>query len=511
MMARLLGYLSVLLVAAPVLVFAWAYGGTRTPVLVRTMPAAVAACACACLLLPQRHPGEDWGTSVRRVLSALVRDPLLWVALALFAYLLVPLFNVSLCPVCDWQAIDAGADPFPRFRWLPFCAHAREHASVLWWFGPSLLVALGVRHDLGRAGKRAFLELLVWNAALLALLGFVQSVTGAQFPYWETPARPTYFFSVFGYPNMGGAFFGLAYSLSLGLWLERLGAVEGASVQVSPAQGHPFLAAHYPVVAVGLNLCAVLATLSRGAILLAVVVSVVFFIYVVMRAFSGNDSGRGRRFRSAVTVFALMMGLFAAVYVYAPPTVGHELRTLNTFAVADRVTGKGEQHTRVATTIMRDFPFFGVGGWGYRHFAPVYRPESANPGPGATGGANVHNDYLQFLVEHGLFGFALMVACVWLLVLPTGRLWRQLTIQAIAAGRSGMGASTQVVFTVHPPVLWGFLGVFCVLVHAFGDCPLRSPAVLSCILAILPATFGFMPHVELEVGGKPKKSKHHAH
>ena len=507
-MSRVLGYVSVLLVAAPALVFAWAYGGTRAPVLVRAMPAAVAACALACLLLPQRHPGEGWGASVRRVLSDQARDPFLWVACALLVYLALPLFNVSLCPVCDWQAIDAGTDPRPPFRWLPFCAHAGEHASVLWWFGPSLLVALGVRHALARAGKRAFLELLVWNAAVLALLGFVQAVTGAQFPYWETPARPTHFFSVFGYPNMGGAFFGLAYSLSLGLWLQRLGEVEGeAAKSLSGGASHPFISAHYPLLAVGLNLCAVLATLSRGAIMLAAVVTSVFCIYVVMRAFSGNDWGRGRRFRSGVTVFLLLMGLFAAVYVYAPPTVGRELRTLTSFAVADRVTGKGEHHTRVATAIMRDFPFFGVGGWGYRHFAPVYMPEGGRPGAGA---ANVHNDYLQFLVEHGLFGFALMVACVWLLVLPTGRLWRHLTVQAIAAGRSGMGASTQIVFTVHPPVLWGFLGVSCVLVHAFGDCPLRSPAVLSCILAILPATFGYMPHVELEADLKPK-SKHHAH
>ena len=494
-MAKVLKYLSLLLVAAPVLAFAWAYGGTRAPVTARVMPAASVVCALACVLLPQRHPGEGWLASVRRVLGSAVRDPLLWVAVALAGYLLMPLFNVSLCPVCDWQAIDAGASPYPPLRWLPFCAHAQEHAAVVWWFVPSLLAAFGVRHALVRSGKRAFLELLVWNAAALALLGFVQSVTGARFPYWESPARPDYFFSVFGYSNMGGSFFLLGYALSLGLWLQRIGGVENDSVRVSSSRSaHPFVAAHYPAVAVALNLCAVLATLSRAAIVLAVALTAVFFGYVVLRAFSGNDWGRGRRFRSAVTALSLMLALFAAVYVYAPPSVGRELRTLNSFAVADRVTGKGEHHTRVATAIMRDFPLFGVGGWGYRHFGPVYRTDTDARSKSYAGGANVHNDYLQFLVEHGLVGFGLMVACVWLLVLPTGRTWRRLTLLALEAGRSGMGASTQVVFTVQPPVLWGFLGVMAVLVHAFGDCPLRAASVLSALLAVLPATYGYMPH-----------------
>ena len=493
-MERILAFLAPLLAAVPVVAFAWTYGGTRAQELLRVMPWA-ALVGAAVFLAPQRHPGETWAASLRRVFSAMARDPFVWTALALLAYLALPLFNTSLCPVCDWKAIDAGVNPFPRFRWLPFCAHPGEHLSVIVWFAPSLLVAAVVRHALVRAGKRVFLELLVWNAAALALLGIVQSVTGAQFPYWGTPPRPVHFFSVFGYPNMAGAFFGLGYTLSLGLWLQRIACVEGETVKSGTFRSdHPFVSAHYPVLAVALNLFAVLATVSRASIILAVAVTAVFVAYLVMRAFSGNDWGRGRRFRSCVTVLSLMLGLFAAVYVYAPPTVGHELRTLSSFAVANRVTGKGEYHTRVATAIMRDFPFFGVGGWGYRHFAPVYMKPEDKPGAGASGGANVHNDYLQFLVEHGLAGFSLMAACVWLLLLPTGRAWRQLTIQAIAAGRSGMGASTQVVFAVQAPIIWGVLGVAAVLVHAFGDCPLRSAAVLSHVLAVLPALFGFLPH-----------------
>lgn len=507
-MDALLKTLSLLLVAAPVLAFAWAYGGARADALARVMPWASLVCAAGCLLLPQRHPGEGWGASVRRVLLAAVRDPFFWTALLLVAYLLMPLFNVALSPTRDAAAIDAGANPFPACRWLPFCvsaaagARAPEHMGVVWWFVPALLTAFGVRRALSRAGKRAFLELLVWNAAALAVFGFVQAVTGAQFPYWETllspegvPLRPVPFFSVFGYPNMGGAFFCFATALSLGIWCYRIGGVESDSMRVKSDRAvHPFLAAHYPVLAVALNLGAVIATRSRGAIILAAALVAIFVFYVLLRAFSGNDWHRGQRFRSAVTTLALLLGFLAAVYVYAPADVGRELRSLSAAEVASRVSGKAEYHTRVATTIMRDFPFFGVGGWGYRHFAPVYMaPEDLRRGV-AAGGANVHNDYLQFLVEHGLVGFGLMVACVWLLMRPTVRVWKRLFLQALAAGRSGMGASSQVVFAVRAPVLWTFLGAIALMVHAFGDCPLRSAAVLSAFLAALPATFGYLPH-----------------
>lgn len=496
--SNVLKALSLLLVAAPVLAFAWAYGGSRASALAAVMPWASFASAVGLLFLPQRHPNEGWRTAERRVLLALVKDPLLWVSLVFFLYLLIPLFNVSLCPVCDWQAIDAGANPYPPYRYLPFCANRADHVGVLWWFGPVLLGTLAVRHGLTRSGKREFVHLFVWNAVVLAVLGFVQMATGARFPFWGTVPRPTHFFSVFGYPNMGGAYFTLAYALSLGLWFSRMGEVESRDLKADK-QSHPFLEANYPFVTVALCLAGVLATLSRAAIILVVALTAFFFFYVILRAFSGNDWRRARRFRSMVVAVSLMLAMFGAVYVYAPPEVGREIGTVNPLAVADRVSGKAQYHTRVASAIMRDFPFFGVGGWGYRHFSqPYMTPREVRQSQGA-GGANVHNDYLQFLAEHGLVGFALLVACVWLTVLPTGRGWRQLALQAIAAERSGMGASTFVLFAISPVILWTALGCIAVLVHAFGDCPFRSGAVLSAFLSVLAASFGFLPHKKDEL------------
>jgi len=503
MISGLLRWTSLLLVAAPVLSLAWTYGGSRALALRAVMPWACAACAAGLLLLPQRHEGEDWPTAERRVLAGLLKDPFLWALLVLAVYLAVPLFNVSLCPVCDWRAIDAGADPYPPYRFLPFCACPAEHAGLLWMLGPAFLGALAVRHGLTRRGKRMFLEVVVWNGALLALFGFFLVLAGIDRPLGAgASGARTHFFSMFGYPNMGGAFFTLMYAMSFGLWFFRMGNVESLPMdKASNRAPHSFLRSHYPVIAVALNLGGVLGTYCRAAIILSAALSAAFVIYAVLRAFTGQDWRRARRFRNAVVSCGLMLGLFALVYIYAPVQIGREVGTVDTLSVADRLSGKGQYHTRAATAIMRDFPVFGVGGWGYRHFAPAYLSQKDLSQRQMGGGANIHNDYLQILVEHGVAGFALFALCVWLLARPTFQTWRKRVVKILTVGRSGLGSSSLVLFAAAPPVLWGFLGCIAVCVHAFGDCPLRSGAVLSGLLAVLAASIGFFRHDSAAAGG----------
>ena len=53
-------------------------------------------------------------------------------------------------------------------------------------------------------------------------------------------------------------------------------------------------------------------------------------------------------------------------------------------------------------------PLFGVGGWGYRQFVQINEyvtPQEIETMRAGKGMANVHNDVLQFLAEHGFVGF----------------------------------------------------------------------------------------------------------
>ncbi|MCQ2392838.1 MAG: O-antigen ligase family protein [Kiritimatiellae bacterium] len=494
----MLNALSLLLISVPVLAFTWAYGGTRAATLAEVMPWASFACLIGIFLFPQRRDKEAWDSSIKRVLKGFVKDPCLWVVVVFLLYLVIPLFNVALCPTCDWQRINAGENPFPPFRFLPFCVNPKEHAGLLWWFGPLFLVALGVRHGLVKSGKRAFFEGLVWNGAALSFFGFIQLVFGAKFPYWGEVARPIHFFSVFGYPNDAGSFFAFTYVLSLGLWCQTMARVEERDL--SEGVSHPYIRAHYPVLLVALNFCAVLASLCRAAMSLSVLMTFVFVVYSVMRAFSGEGWRRGLRFRHSVTACVLLFVLAGAVFVYAPPEVGREFSTVNVLSTSNRVTGKGQYHTRVATAMMRDFPFFGVGGWGYKHFCLSYMTPADKKVLQTVGGVNVHNDYLQYLAELGMVGAGLLLTCFVLLATPWMRTWRHLTQKALAMARASMGASTLTIFVVEPPVLWTFLAIAVVAIHAFGDCPLRAPAILVSLATVMPAVCGFLPH-------DPKKHK----
>ena len=494
--------LTVLLVAAPVLALSWVYGGSRAEPLAAVVPWVSLACWVGILALPQRRPGEAMRAVWRRMLLGLLRDPFLWTSLALLLLLMVPFFNVALCPGCDRAAIDAGADPYPPWRWLPFCVNSKEHMSVLNVLAPSLLAALGVRHALGRSGKRAFLELLVWNGAAMALLGFIQLIGGAQFPYWDEPLKPCHFFSVFGYPNMAGSFFVMNYASALGLWCLRMQGGEDESagkVVVARAPfSHQLLRCHYPVVAVALSFFAVLATLSRAAISLMAIVTVVFFGYVLIRFLIASGARRVRRFMMLPAIGFVFILLFGVTFVYAPPEVEKEIATLDVFNVVDRLSGKGQYHTRVASAIMRDFPVFGVGGWGYRHFCIPYMEDHELSQLQKTGGANVHNDYLQFLAEHGIVGFCLLMACALLLIAPIARIWQHWARTTSYMARSNMSPQPSAAFSFPPPVFWTVMGCLAVLVHAFGDCPLRAGAVLAVFLSSIPAVEGHLPYIRPE-------------
>lgn len=493
----LLSGLTVVLVGSPVFVFAWAFGGLRGDVLRLVMPVVTVICACG-LLLPQRHPDESAGEALKRMWGQIVRDPFFWTSVVLIAYLFVPLFNVGRSPLSLVAGNAASSGMLPRWPYLPFCVSATEHLGVVWWFVPTLVSALGIRFALVRTGKRVLYEAFVWNGFLLALLGFAQLVTRAQAPFWGATALKVHFFSAFAYPNMAGAFFVLTYALALGLWVFQIGKVEDAPLSTEfgrHAEPPSKLRAHYPLIPVAVLLCAVLATYSRAAISLAVLLSVLFVIYVLFRPLAVHGVERARRFKTVFVVDGLLLILLAVIYVYAPPELGREMRTLNVFSVSDRVTGKGQYHTRAATDIMRTYPLFGVGGWGYRHFSRDYLRRLDDEGSlQKVGGANVHNDYLQFLVEHGAVGFILMAMCLSLLAKPGLMTWHHLVKLENARARSGMGASSLAIYSVEAPVLWIFLGSIAVLIHAFGDCPLRAASVLSLLYAVQAVSSGFLPH-----------------
>ena len=172
--------------------------------------------------------------------------------------------------------------------------------------------------------------------------------------------------------------------------------------------------------------------------------------------------------------------------------------TLNTTAVLDRVTGKGQYHVRVATEIWKKHPIFGVGGWGYKHYCLQYMTDKELRHVQIVGGANVHNDYLQFLAEHGVVGFGLIIAIILMIVWPIGKIWKDLISAYRFTPPKDQPPQPMQIFVVPAPVFCIVMAAIATLIHAFGDCVLRSPAILSLFIVSLATIDGFLPRIKRE-------------
>jgi len=503
----------VALVFLTVVGFSWIFGGASAPHLLPVMPWLWAFALETLLFFPQRRAGESLSSARERVWHALSKDPVTYLILSFLVILIMPLFNSGLCAICDYPKILAGADPAPLIPFSPFCVNVREHLGVVVWFVPSFTGLLAVRHALSRHGRRALVHALVWNGAALATLGFIQQATDAKAPFWIDIPNPVKYFSSFGYPNMAGAFFVALFAVSAGLWQDNVrrdvsmkhahkkkkadGAKEEDEKETDPkARYFPqWIKTHYMLIPTALCFFAALATLSRAAILLAFSILGFWFIYLCLSLFTSK-----KNLTRVKLHFGMLVGIVLTVVlvaIFAPDDFVNEVSTVSPNAVADRVTGKAQYHSRVAIDIFRDHPIFGVGGWGYKHFCLQYMTDEDRRQIQVVGGVNVHNDYLQFLCEHGAVGAGLLLV---ILLIVSGKIFREWAhrIRVAHFVKDADMPHPTALFCVPAAVVGILLAAAANLVHAFGDCVFRSPAVLSQFMILLVAAEGFLGEDEVK-------------
>lgn len=483
-------------------VVVWVFGGTRGDLLYHFVPWLFVFLVEVIVCFPQRHHGESTYEARARVWRATKRDPVFWTALGLLVLLLIPFANSGLCPVCDVRTIALGIDPTPPVPFLPFCVDRMAHLNVVQWFALALSALVAVRHCLTRRGKRLVLELIVWNGVAVAALGFVQAAASAPGPLWcgwDGKAAHGSFFATFGYPNMGGDYFTTLFGVSVALWRDRYEQVwreleEKRSSSRADQDRGLFWRMHYFLIPAVIFFFAALNTLSRAAILLATSTAVVYFSHTLVVAL--HRMHRARRVVIGVWSVVAFGLIFFFASLFMPEDMQKELNTVHTTEVLDRVSGRGQYHTRIATELWKDHLLFGCGGWGYSHLCMTkMTPEELKQLQG-VGGSNVHNDYMQFLAEHGAVGFGAMVSLVLLLLLPILGEWKRLVRSArFKKGKAAPPRPVQV-FAVPAPVFILLTAEVASLIHAFGDCPFRSPAVLMLFYIILAALPGFMPKRE---------------
>jgi O-antigen ligase len=389
-------------------------------------------------------------------------------------------------------------------KFLPFCVDRLHHLNVVLWFAVALSAMVATKHALCSRGKRLLIELIVWNGAALSVLGFVQSAAGAPGPLWaELPdgRKAGDFFSTFGYPNMAGDYFTTLFALSLAAWRRhRDDVVEDIELDVDNADGKRrhdlFWRKHFFLIPAAVCFFAALNTLSRASIMLVTASAVVFFLHTLV-SFTAKKS-KAHRIRAGVwSGLALGVLVFFST-VFMPENIRREVDTLDTVAVLDRMTGRGQYHVRVAGEIYKEYPLFGCGGWGYRHFCIPKMTEEEYKDIQRVGGINVHNDYLQFLAEHGTVGFGAIVAIFILLIRPIAKVWHALIKSVRFVKPKNLPPKPVQLFVMPAPAFFILVAVAATIIHGFGDCPLRSPAVLSVFFVSLAAAEGYLPKLNLE-------------
>jgi len=479
-------------IAAFIIALGWIHGGTRPDWLLPVAPWMALLILLWLLLCPQPKKDEFFLASRQRVWGFVKLDPLTYISLAFTVLLVIPFFNIAQEPVLteatqQWQVFA------PPVKWLPFTTDIYRHGVVLLWFIPVMIAVLAVKHGILKRAKRILLEVICWNGAALSLLGFLQLALQATSILGLTK-MDTPFFSVFGYVNVGAAYFTLIGSLSFGLWFQQ--AVEDSNLAaISTLDSDEIqspLMTHRMAIPMVLCFAGAIATLSRAGILLCLLLAVFFLVYAL--AFIWKRISLGLRISILSGLSALIFSAVVLFFSLKLESLKKEVSSISAAAVIERVMGTGQNHISVSKKILADYPFFGVGGWGYPVYQRAYMTPEQLKSMQIVGGSNVHNDMFQFLVEHGYVGFGLMVTFALLLVIPLLReVIRFCRIKPSGGQHSGSSSTFYWFYRIPPVVVAVFAGTTATVMHSFGDLPFRSPAVLVVWLLSFVCAFGWIP------------------
>lgn len=392
-------------------------------------------------------------------LPRLLRFPLFWLGLGLLVLLCVQAANPSwvwerdaktwwLRRVNDIPWLPTSIDtPFERFDlWRQFIIYA-----TVWVTSCSLWIGITRRRSM-----QIILGVLVANAAILGLIGFVHRASGEAKLLWirEFPGAGS--FASFVYQNHAGAYFSMISFAALGLAVWHYFEGRKKMARSTPA-------ALWGLAAV-LLVFAVVFSLSRGAIISLVVFGAAAMVALLLLRFT---SATQSTMPSIVPAMLVLMVVGTAGYMVRNvdfSAVRFRFEELAKLKVNDPSYVGRKLARESATQMEEDHWMRGVGAGGFRYLFPEYikdKPEIYEHGQYFW--EHAHIDWLEIPIELGLAGLLLIGAgfgwAVWRWFSWGG--WR------------------------HPLVLMIGLGVAQVMAHALIDFPFQNPAILTTWWALL--------------------------
>ncbi len=410
--------------AGGALIFApWAFGATE-PWALRTLEVVVGAALGFALLGGWRKlfAGQRWW----------------WPAAALAVYLTVQALNAS----HQFLPADQSLAVRPHIAWLPRSAVANATWETLGKFLMYVALAGVIQACFPhRAQRKWLLTALVVSGFVLAVVGLAQHGAGVRRLLWvRTPQPHSDYFASFVNPNNYAAYANLLIpvALALGRNSQRHSAARTGS--------HPGVLFYF--IAAVLIATVVIAKSRVGVIVCAGVVAG----WVWQERRTGGDARQALWLAAGLLVLAV-----ALIGLVGLGPLPDKLRSwdmgLRSWREL-RVTAYG-----ATLAMFADRWLFGVGAGAFQFVFPYYQPAEL------TGfWRYAHSDWLQYLAELGVVGFALLAKMGVMLVRTRASGPRSALSIACGLALAGVGAHALVDFPLHVPAIGCHAVVFAVLV-----------------------------------------------
>ena len=320
--------------------------------------------------------------------------------------------------------------------------------TPIWIWG--CILSLGLER---RRALRRVLWAAVMGGACMALLGLIQRLTGAKGIFWVIESANPAFFGSFIYPNHGAAYLYLLLAVAIGLALYHQQQSEQEFLRSGP---HYLLAFLSILIVLGLVF-----SQSRAGLVLGGGILLLGFAVMVLRIL-----GRGQDMRQG-----LVLGILSVIGIgflgYAVMNFADVGAILMDF---DRLQQAGTPDLDLRMKLheatwegFRNNLWLGTGAGSFQYRFPFQQVKYPELGFGEKFFVHAHNDYLQVLMEYGLWGTFLLTG--FFIVLLWG------AIRSIPTR-----ASMLVCFL-------GGIGAFAL--HAWWDFPGYCPSVLMLVVFLL--------------------------
>lgn len=465
---RVLVFLAILTLTLNV----WGFGGTSwwVPTVV-TFYAGLAALIWTLLPLPWRFDldASPIQTTASANLKRLIRFPLFWLGLLLFAYMSISIFNQFATFHTDGQ--EMWFEPLSYITWLPAGLDTpfedmNALRTVMLYAGPWMFLCalmIGLNH---RRSLLVILYAIALNGVGLAMYGGWFRSQGYYSGVFKIYGLIN--FSWFGFPhvwtvrpygpvlnpNQAATFLNMALGANLGLIVFRL---KNCSVVEELKRTRLWLLLIFLFILASGQLF----TASKAGVVLGcgVLLAGVFLVFF-------QELGRGKRkIRTALAGGAIILGLAFASYAVAErlPKLMPEL-SAGRIAALEGLKESGSFESRMlfmrqTWRMYLDEPWKGHGAGTYRyrynHYSQNLKIDTEDEDRTTLGRLNyAHCDYLQFLAEQGAIGMLLLL----------------LPLAAILC---------RVLSSINYFVLAIGIGCSAVLLHAIADFPFST--VLNCL------------------------------